>query len=212
MRHQTPCIPHTSTRLWTRVRTTSATVRPHVSSAALTSSSLPSKASRLSRSSSVDRTNRRNGQYNDYQSVSNYQSAGPSTIENGYDAVTTLDWQNTVNYALELNEKHAFNFLLGHEMSQTVSEGLDVNGSTLKEHYYKSSFYDVSKILAPAATSSYTKHSLLSFFGRVNYSYLSRYLFSASSVPTVRRCWPRDTNGAGSHQLRQAGVSPKKSL
>ena len=129
---------------------------------------------------SVDRTNRRNGQYNDYQSVSNYQSAGPSTIENGYDAVTTLDWQNTVNYALELNEKHAFNFLLGHEMSQTVSEGLDVNGSTLKEHYYKSSFYDVSKILAPAATSSYTKHSLLSFFGRVNYSYLSRYLFSAS--------------------------------
>lgn len=50
---------------------------------------------------SVDRTNRRNGQYNDYQSVSNYQSAGPSTIENGYDAVTTLDWQNTVNYALE---------------------------------------------------------------------------------------------------------------
>lgn len=128
----------------------------------------------------ADRYNGRNGQYSDYESVSNYQAPGVSTIANGQSIKTTINWQNTASYAFDLDKNNSFNFLLGQELYQTVNENLDVNGSSIKEHYYKSSFYDVTKIASPAVSSGYTKQSLLSFFGRVNYTLMDRYLFAAS--------------------------------
>ena len=130
---------------------------------------------------SVDRRNRRIGQYNDYQSAGRYQSPSTTYMSNAWDAWTILTWQNTINYNLTLNEKHDLGFLLGHEMRQTVSEGLGYNGTAGKEHYYNQAFYDVTKISADQTPSSnYTKQSMLSYFGRVNYSFMDRYLLSAS--------------------------------
>ena len=130
---------------------------------------------------SVDRRNRRIGQYNDYQSAGRYQSPSTTCMSNAWDAWTILTWQNTINYNLTLNEKHDLGFLLGHEMRQTVSEGLGYNGTAGKEHYYNQAFYDMTKISADQTPSSnYTKQSMLSYFGRVNYSFMDRYLLSAS--------------------------------
>ena len=130
---------------------------------------------------SVDRRNRRIGQYNDYQSAGRYQSPSTTYMSNAWDAWTILTWQNTINYNLTLNEKHDLGFLLGHEMRQTVSEGLGYNGTAGKEHYFNQAFYDVTKISADQTPSSnYTKQSMLSYFGRVNYSFMDRYLLSAS--------------------------------
>ena len=130
---------------------------------------------------SVDRRNRRIGQYNDYQSAGRYQSPSTTYMSNAWDAWTILTWQNTINYNLTLNEKHDLGFLLGHEMRQTVSEGLGYNGTAGKEHYYNQAFYDMTKISADQTPSSnYTKQSMLSYFGRVNYSFMDRYLLSAS--------------------------------
>lgn len=128
----------------------------------------------------VDRKDRRIGQYADYESVSNYQAPHVSTINNEQQITTTINWQNTVSYNFDLSEIHHFNAMLGQELYQTVEEGLNVGGSALPEHFYKSSFFDVTKILDPAVGSGYTKQSLLSFFGRVNYNLLDRYLFAAS--------------------------------
>lgn len=128
----------------------------------------------------VDRKNRRNGQYADYESVSNYQAPHVSTISNEHSVSTTINWQNTANYAFDLGQIHHFNVLAGQELYQTVDENLGVNGSALPEHYYQSAFYDVTKIQGAAVGSGYTKQSLLSFFGRVNYNLLDRYLFAAS--------------------------------
>ena len=112
---------------------------------------------------SVDRRNRRIGQYNDYQSAGRYQSPSTTYMSNAWDAWTILTWQNTINYNLTLNEKHDLGFLLG------------------KEHYFNQAFYDVTKISADQTPSSnYTKQSMLSYFGRVNYSFMDRYLLSAS--------------------------------
>ena len=130
---------------------------------------------------SVDRRNRRIGQYNDYQSAGRYQSPSTTYMSNAWDAWTILTWQNTINYNLTLNEKHDLGFLLGHEMRQTVSEGLGYNGTAGKEHYFNQAFYDVTKISADQTPSSnYTKQSMLSYFGRVNYSFMDCYLLSAS--------------------------------
>lgn len=141
----------------------------------------PLKGLALKSQLAVDRRNRRIGQYNDYQSAGRYQSPSTTYMSDAWDAWTILTWQNTANYNLTLNEKHDLGFLLGHELRQDVSEGLGYNGTAGKEHYYNQQFYDVTKISADETpSSSYTKQAMLSFFGRVNYTYMDRYLFSAS--------------------------------
>ena len=141
----------------------------------------PIKGLSLKSQLAVDRRNRRNGQYADYQSTNRFQAPSNTYMSNNWDVWTILTWQNTANYSLTLNEKHDFTFLLGHELSQDVTEGLGYNGTAGKEHYYQQAFYDVSKISADQSpSSSYSKNSMLSYFARVNYAFMDRYLFSAS--------------------------------
>ena len=141
----------------------------------------PIKGLALKSQLAIDRRNRRVGQYNDYQSAGRYQAPSTTYMSNAWDAFTILTWQNTANYNITLDEKHDLGFLLGHELRQDVREGLGYNGTAGKEHYYNQEFYDVTKISADQTPSSnYTKQAMLSFFGRVNYTYMDRYLFSAS--------------------------------
>lgn len=130
----------------------------------------------------VDRSNVRNGTYTDYLSQQRFQNGKTSTISLNNTTSTKYVWQNTANYNLNVNDIHDFTFLLGHEMSQSVSEGSTISGEAGAEHYYTSGFFDVSKITSASrkASSSYVKNSMVSFFGRVNYSLLDRYLFQAS--------------------------------
>ena len=129
----------------------------------------------------VDRTNQRDGMYNDYHSVNRYQSPTTTYIQNAPSNRTYINWQNTINYSTTFNEKHDLTVLLGHEMTQTVSEGLTLNGTAGQEHYYTQQWYDVSKIQNDIHyESKYVKQRMLSFFGRVNYAYNDRYLLSAS--------------------------------
>lgn len=129
----------------------------------------------------VDRTNERDGMYNDYQSTNRYQAPSTTYIQNAPSNRTYINWQNTINYMTTFNEKHDLTVLLGHEMTQTVSEGLTLNGTAGKEHYYTQQWYDVTKMQSDVNyTSSYVKRRMLSFFGRVNYTYNDRYLLSAS--------------------------------
>lgn len=128
----------------------------------------------------LDRTTWRDGLYQDYQSQGRYQAPTTTYIKNERQTSTKYVWQNTANYNLSLNAQHDFTFMLGHEMTQKVTEGSNIYGSAGAEHYYQSTFYDVSKIIKADGTSSYVKSNMVSFFGRVNYSYLSRYLLQAS--------------------------------
>lgn len=141
----------------------------------------PVKGLSLRTQIAVDRRNRRIGQYNDYQSTNRFQAPSTTYMSNAWDAWTILTWQNTANYNLSFNDIHDFTFLLGHELSQNVQEGLGYNGTAGKEHYYQQAFYDVTKISADETpSSSYSKSAMLSYFARVNYSLMDRYLFSAS--------------------------------
>ena len=141
----------------------------------------PIKGLALKSQLAVDRRNWRVGQYNDYQSTNRYQAPSTTYMANNWNAWTILTWQNTANYNVTLNDKHDFAFLLGHELRQDVREGLGYNGTAGKEHYYNQQFYDVTKISADETpSSSYTKQAMLSFFGRINYTFMDRYLLSAS--------------------------------
>ncbi len=128
---------------------------------------------------SLDRSNTRDGHYQDYKSVSRYQSPGTTGISSEYNMRTKLYWENTVNYSLDISE-HSLSAMLGQTASQRVYEQNYTTGDAGKEHYYQSSFYDLSKILTETTTSQYVKESMLSFFGRVNYNYKDKYLLTAS--------------------------------
>ena len=128
----------------------------------------------------IDRTNARTGTYQDFESVGRFQSPTNTYISNATSQSTKLNWQNIANYNKYFGE-HSLGLLGGFEMQQSIAEGLSYDGTAGKEHYYTNSFYDVTKIQNDAkAGSSYTKSSLMSFFGRLNYGYDSRYLLQAS--------------------------------
>jgi TonB-linked SusC/RagA family outer membrane protein len=128
----------------------------------------------------IDRTNARTGTYQDYESVGRFQSPTNTYISKATSQSTKLNWQNTANYNKYFGD-HSVGVLAGFEMQQSIAEGLSYEGTAGKEHYYTNSFYDVTKIQNDAkAGSTYTKSSLMSFFGRLNYGFDSRYLLQAS--------------------------------
>lgn len=128
----------------------------------------------------LDRSTSRDGLYQDYESQGRYQSPSTTFIRNDRSTNTKYVWQNVASYSMNVAKKNDFTFMLGHEMTQMVGESSGISGDAGKEHYRKGSFYDVSKIISPTTSSSYVKDNMVSFFGRVNYAYDSRYLFQAS--------------------------------
>ena len=129
----------------------------------------------------VDYNASTNGVYEDYQSVSQLQTAKGSYISWSDSKGMNYTWDNTLNYITDFNgSKHNINVLLGSSTKQSVSKGHSVNGNTPAEHYYTSAYHDVSIITSPVNKSSYTKTAMQSYFGRVNYSFNSRYMLTAS--------------------------------
>mgnify|MGYP000275061237 FL=1 len=119
--------------------------------------------------------------YRDYQSVSELQSAKGSYISNDQNHYINYTWDNTLNYITDFGgSDHSLTLLLGSSTKRNEARSSQVSGYASAEHYYKSSFYDVSLIKTPVNTSSYTKTTMQSYFGRVNYSYKSKYLLAAS--------------------------------
>lgn len=129
----------------------------------------------------VDRSDSRNGKYEDYESQSRYQAGGTTRITQVKSNSTGITWDNTLNYNTNFGgHDHNLTALLGHELVQDVSESSTISGEAGKTHYYKSAFYDLSKLESANMENTYIKTAMLSFFARANYSYLDRYLLTAS--------------------------------
>lgn len=129
----------------------------------------------------VDYQQQHEGLYRDYQSVNELQSAKGSYISNDQNHYINYTWDNTLNYMTDFGgSDHSLTLLLGSSTKRNESRSSQVSGYASAEHYYTSSFYDVSLIKTPVNTSSYTKTTMQSYFGRVNYSYKSKYLLTAS--------------------------------
>ena len=128
----------------------------------------------------LDRSQVRDGLYQDMDSQSMYQSTHSSAISNTKESTTKYVMQNIANYNVDFNDIHNLGVMVGNEVSHNVRENTVISGDAGAEHYYNSSFYDVGRIGSPTAISSYIKSSMVSFFGRVNYTLMDRYLFQAT--------------------------------
>ncbi|MBQ9660063.1 MAG: TonB-dependent receptor [Bacteroidales bacterium] len=101
-----------------------------------------------------------------------------------------LRWTNTLNYELEIGKAHRLNFLIGHELSNSGGNSINVSADYFPSNYTKeNAFARINQFDATATQMKVTDHfssgwntasRILSFFGRINYTLLDRYLFTAT--------------------------------
>ena len=129
----------------------------------------------------IDNQTSRQGTYIDYKTFDMFRlSKGTfksvdNIAQNGY------TFENTLNYSLTKGV-HNFNLLAGQSANQYVLESHGVSGNGPMEHDLISSFYSMS-FVPPAnliTNDVYVKTNMLSFFGRVNYKLMDRYLVTAT--------------------------------
>lgn len=102
----------------------------------------------------------------------------------GYAEVTTNQYtgllnENTMSYVKTINEKHSLSALAGFTYEQGVTTGLSGSGTGYLSDVTETS--DLSAASTPGIPgSSYSKWVLMSYIGRINYTYNNKYLFTAS--------------------------------
>ncbi|QXV64751.1 TonB-dependent receptor [Mucilaginibacter sp. 21P] len=90
---------------------------------------------------------------------------------------TFWQWQNYFTYNKTFNKIHSLNVVVGTE--QQNFQQLRLNGATsgLSDNYYQ--FYNLGAGAIPAVPiSDYTAWQMQSFYGRINYNLMEKYLFT----------------------------------
>jgi TonB-linked SusC/RagA family outer membrane protein len=124
----------------------------------------------------IDYSNRQtkvfNGNY-----VSNFNPNASRSLNQN----VTLQSTSTLSYKHSFNELHNINAVAVFESQQYKGEGFNSNATGLK--FPDLGYDNLSQASSYSIGSDYTKWTLMSFVGRVNYSFGDKYLFSA----TIRR-------------------------
>jgi len=91
----------------------------------------------------------------------------------------TYTWETTANYNFTLANDHEFTLLAGNEMSHSVTEKYLASGRDLLSEAM--SFHNLEALQSQQAIESqYTKQTMVSWFGRLNYKWRDRYLLTAT--------------------------------
>lgn len=102
-----------------------------------------------------------------------------SRSQSSYKSLTYL-WDNTVTYMNTFNEKHNLSVMIGSSAQNNVYSNIK---ASVKEFLSDDYSQLNNGLIDPTVGGSKSEWALLSFFGRVNYSFDNKYLLTA----TVRR-------------------------
>ena len=103
-------------------------------------------------------------------------STPPNPPYGSYGTSGYLSWlvENTLTYQKTINEKHNFDALIGYSAQNYYSEGSNIVGDQFPDDNIGWINVATSRI----GTASSSESSLLSYIGRLNYNYDSKYLIS----------------------------------
>ncbi|HET6560119.1 MAG TPA: TonB-dependent receptor [Prolixibacteraceae bacterium] len=89
--------------------------------------------------------------------------------------------ENYITYLMDMGEDHSFNFLLGHayQFFKISTSELNVNGFEVDDVKYTDEL-QYGNFSTALANSSAIERELQSFFGRVNYNYMDKYLLTVT--------------------------------
>ena len=124
--------------------------------------------------------------YNGYidDSTGEVQYAGSAQLYKG-DSWTTR-WTNTLNYNHEFNKNNRLNVLVGHEVSNSAGNSMTMKADHYPVNFTKDNAFaminqydaDANSVTAPFYTGTTTPERMISYFGRLNYTFFDRYLFT----------------------------------
>lgn len=86
-------------------------------------------------------------------------------------------WSNRFNYSTRINNIHAVNALVGTEKQKFNYLGWNASTSLMPDDYF--SYFNLAAGATPLAPTSTTNaYQMESYFGRINYSLMDKYLFT----------------------------------
>lgn len=92
------------------------------------------------------------------------------------------DWNflfnNILSYNKVIADRHSINITAVHEMQYNRDEGYDIDGQ--EQQFDRSLWYNFGTNLSPQTSSFLVERSLLSFLGRVNYTFDNKYIVGFS--------------------------------
>lgn len=136
----------------------------------------PVKGLELRSSFSPNMTNDQIGQYRGVWTKALQGTAKGATNSLKKNNDTDWVWDNIVNYKWE-HKAHRLDFTGVFSMQQTQDE--DMWGAS-KDLTFNSLWYNLQGGTMTSMTSGYVQSNLMSYLGRVNYSWMDKYLFTAS--------------------------------
>ncbi len=119
----------------------------------------------------------RDDRTDNYTSLSYINSSGNASASTSQ--FTSILSENTINYSKTFNEKHNLSALAGFTYQDFLSTSLGGSGTGFLSDVYET--FNLSAASTPGIPSSgYSKSVLLSYLGRINYSFASKYLATVS--------------------------------
>ncbi|MDE5578427.1 MAG: TonB-dependent receptor [Alistipes sp.] len=123
----------------------------------------------------------RQEEFNNSLTYQGFPRAGNNRGVNATFSERTLDdWmnENTLVYKREFSKKHKLDVTVGYTMQGTVTSNYGFGTSYIPNEFLGLSGMDDG--IPYSTTALLSENALMSWLGRVNYSYRSRYLFTAS--------------------------------
>ncbi len=118
--------------------------------------------------------------FNNYNSRKLLLSSGIGNASVGSDQDITWQSENTLSYSSVFKQKHVFNALLGYTFQETRYEFAQATASGFNSDFATYNNLGAATI-REAPSSAVSQSALLSYLGRVNYGYDSRYLFTLTA-------------------------------
>lgn len=123
--------------------------------------------------------------YNNYMNDATGEKLYAGSVEWAKRGSWGLRWTNTMSYDFNfLPEDHRLNLLLGHEVTDSGGDEIEIDANHFPANFTKdNAFAMINQYDKTAGTSNFFSgvdmpERILSFFGRVNYTLLDRYLFT----------------------------------
>lgn len=120
---------------------------------------------------------------NNYVTEDQYSNSktttGGGVNGSGSSSVTQdLNWinENILSYQFERSDKHKFNFLLGNTLQKNTNTQVVATG----QQYPGDNFTKISSAAITTSRADMTQWGIASLFGRINYNYADKYLFTTN--------------------------------
>lgn len=107
-----------------------------------------------------------------------YNNNGATSAASNNSRSYNYKWENILTYNFQINKDHDFTLTGVTSWNHNRSESANASGTGITDN--KMLWYNLAACASRDASSSYSMSKGMGYIARVNYSYLGKYLFSAS--------------------------------